>query len=256
MKQFTLTFIATLCLSLLVSIPSYGQIRGNGQIGKESRNHSNFTGIKVGGAFDVFLTQGNTYRVVIEADENLLPHIITKKEGNTLRIHTKGNIRKVNHLNVYVTLPELDHLDISGACDVQGKSTFTSRKLKLGLSGASDVNLDIDVEDFDCGLSGSSDLHLSGRAENMNIGVSGSGEIHGKELYGTRGNIGVSGSGTVHVHLSEAITASVSGSGDVYCYGNPSHTQFQTSGSGEVHVNEKSGSSKSSSSKSNSTKVY
>lgn len=235
MKHSARAFFA-ICFSTLLSVSLMGQsITGNGNVQKESRSHSGFTGVKVGGAFDVVLTQGNSYRVIIESDDNVLPHIKTKVEDGVLKIYTKGNFRKVNTMNAYITLPELDRLDVSGAADVTSRSTFRTNKMDIGLSGASDVALNIEVRDLDCGISGSADLKLSGSADNIKMGVSGSGDLDGSELYGHRGTAGVSGSGSIKVHLSDALTASVSGAGDITCYGNPSSRQVQTSGSGEVN---------------------
>ncbi|MEM7370949.1 MAG: head GIN domain-containing protein [Bacteroidota bacterium] len=235
MKHSARAFMA-ICLGLLLCIPVLAQnITGNGHVQKETRNHSGFTGVQVGGAFDVILTQGSSYRVIIESDDNVLPHIKTKVENGVLKIHTKGNFRKVNTMKAYVTLPELDKLDVSGAADVIGKSTFRTHKMDIGSSGASDIVLAIEVNELHCGISGSADINLSGTADEVHMGVSGSGDLNGEELYARRGKAGISGSGSVKVHLSDALTASVSGAGDIVCYGNPSSRTVQTSGSGEVH---------------------
>ena len=78
MKSNT-TIIAALLLFITLSSSGcmyMGGIKGNGNVVKETREVSSFDGIKVGGAFNVYLSQSGTESLTIEADENLLPVIL------------------------------------------------------------------------------------------------------------------------------------------------------------------------------------
>jgi hypothetical protein len=73
MKQ--LLFILALAT---VSLPScryaFGKrISGNGNVKTEDRSVNNFTGISSYGPYNVYLTQDSSYKVSVEAEDNLLP---------------------------------------------------------------------------------------------------------------------------------------------------------------------------------------
>ena len=237
MKFSTAIILSFISLALFLQpVQAQKGIKGNGIIKKETRDVSGFTGVSVGGAFDVYLTKGNTHKVVIEADENLLDIIKTEKEGQTLVIKTNKSMRNAKKLAAYITLPELDHIKASGASDVKGESAFSSRKMSIDVSGSSDVHLDLSADAVVCHLSGSSDVVLSGSAEQIGISLSGSSDFKGEEFKAESGKIHASGASSAHVYLSEAIEAKASGSSDIYCKGNPGKTRIQTSGSSDIHL--------------------
>ena len=99
-------------------------IKGDGNVVKQERDVSNFKGIDVGGAFKVFLTQGDTEKLVLEADQNLMDVIETDVRAGVLRIKTSEDINNATELNVYITFKDLNELDISGACDLMGENKF------------------------------------------------------------------------------------------------------------------------------------
>ena len=59
-------------------------ISGNGNVVEEVRDVDGFTGVEVSTGIDVFLSQGNTFEVVVEADENLQEVILTELKGDKL----------------------------------------------------------------------------------------------------------------------------------------------------------------------------
>ena len=237
MKILTSVFVTLLSFSLSIQLVSAQKwVKGNGKVEKENRNVSGFTGVKVGGAFDVFIEEGNSYEVVVEADENLMEIIDTHKEGKTLVIKTNKSLRDAKELNVYVRLKELDHLDVSGAANVIGRSDFSSKQMTIDASGAADVDLKLRAEAMVCNQSGSSDVEISGSADQVGISLSGSSDFKGSDFKAEHGKINSSGSSSAHIYLSKSIEANASGSSDIHCNGNPSKTQIHTSGSADIHL--------------------
>ena len=79
-KFFPVIVFACLFLgvsSLFAGCHYIGGVRGDGNVIKETRSVSSFNGIEISGAFDVYLKQGTTEEVIIEADDNILPLIRT-----------------------------------------------------------------------------------------------------------------------------------------------------------------------------------
>lgn len=82
-------------------------ISGNGKVEKENRDLSGFTGVQISSGIDVYLSQGDQFEVVVEADENLHDVILTRLEGKMLVVKTDHvNIRNARAKIVHVTLPE------------------------------------------------------------------------------------------------------------------------------------------------------
>lgn len=209
---------------------------GNKNVVRQNRKITNFEGIDVGGAFDVYISEGDSYKVTVESDENLLDKIRTEVDGDVLRISTKGRIRRATKLNVYIRIKELRYLHTGGASDVYAETDFNTPSLEIRSSGASDVKMGAVYSKYiSCNISGATDVRMSGKTSRLDVSVSGSGDFKAYDLVAEEGEVKVSGSGDANVHFTRSIRASVSGAGDVRCMGNPRNRDIQISGAGDIH---------------------
>ncbi|HVX49006.1 MAG TPA: DUF2807 domain-containing protein, partial [Chitinophagaceae bacterium] len=85
-------------------------IHGNGNLTTETRNISSASFIESHGSFDVAIIHGASPSLKIEADENLIPYIITENEDGKLVIRTKDHVglSSNNPVKVYVTTAEIN----------------------------------------------------------------------------------------------------------------------------------------------------
>ena len=157
-------------------------IKGDGNVVKQERNLDSFSAIDVGGAFKVFLTQGDKEFAIVEADENLLDVISTEVRGQTLVIKTTEDIRDSEAMNIYLTFKDLKKMDISGACDLSSENKLKLEDLELDCSGASDVDLKMEVMDLELDFSGASNIDLYGSAENVELDLSGASDLDAYDL--------------------------------------------------------------------------
>lgn len=199
----------------LMPIMSVGQIKGNGNMQKVNRSTSSFTQIEVGGAFDVQLSQGDT-KVIVEADDNLLPYIETNVKEGVLCIRTKSKIiiNKPASLKIYITAPDITSISMSGATNIKSTGILNYPKLDLEASGASDatlkinadklevdasgascIKLELNARELETEASGASDITLSGSAINHHSEVSGAASIDVRELKSVTTTFEVSGAG-------------------------------------------------------------
>lgn len=130
------------------------------------RHLSGFSGVHVGGSFDVYITQGNTESVKVEAPDDVIDRVITEVKDGVLKIYNKhhdgwnwgelwGFHKKVI---VYVTAKDLNSIDISGSGDVFFKDGITTNSLKLKISGSGDILGKVDVKNLESHISGSGDM--------------------------------------------------------------------------------------------------
>ena len=237
--QFNLMTLVAVMFSLaLISISgcsyAFNGVKGNGNVIKQERNVSDFTGIDVGGAFHIFLTQGSEVKVVVEADENLMDIIETEVHGNTLKISTSDDIRESKEMNVYITFKSLDDMDFSGACKVESTGKLTFDELDLECSGASDVMLTFAAKELELDCSGASQVELLGSAREVNLDLSGASKLDALELEVEEMDADVSGASSGKVMVSSELSADVSGASSFRYKGEPKIGDVDVSGAASL----------------------
>jgi len=208
----------------------------------QDRHLTGFTSIQLSASYDVYISQGSTESVRVEAPGKAINKILTEVQGGTLKIYSKSQSGWGNWFSgddgkmaVYVTVRDINGVFVSGSGNVYFKNGIKANNLKIRVSGSGDVLGKIDAKIFEVGISGSGDIKLSGKAEIVNASVSGSGDYSARGLYTLNTAIRVSGSGDASVYATQKIDASVSGSGDIRYGGSPKQVSTSTHGSGEIH---------------------
>lgn len=204
---------------------------------KETRSVGSFDKIVIGGAYNVYITQGDVEEVRLEGSKEAIEKIETESENGTLKIKQKKskgwNWDNSGKLKVYVTFKSLTAIVSSGSSNVEVTSKVKADEFSLVTSGSSDVKMSMDVNSVKIVLSGSSDVELSGMAKEQSIVVSGSGDIEALDLESNNVSVKISGSGSVSVHANESLNGVVSGSGDIRYRGTPKQS-IKISGSGSI----------------------
>ncbi|TSA26313.1 MAG: DUF2807 domain-containing protein [Bacteroidetes bacterium] len=217
------------------SMPAFAD--RNEAVKKETRTVGPFTGIKVSGAFEVFIKQTGTPGVVVEADEEILPYITTEVEGDILRIASKKAPPKlwndVHTLHVYITVADLNSLDISGAVEVTTQTEIKGEKMGIEISGAVEADLNLNLQKLSMELRGASEIKIKGQAQEVSIETSGASELDAFDFDVKDFSIIASGAAEANVFASGTLKISASGACDVRYKGNAS-VNAHTSGACSV----------------------
>ncbi len=226
-------------------------IEGNGQVVSETRQMVSFNRVVNEGVFNVFIQQDSIFEVTVEAESNLIPHIRTLVNGNTLIIDTRENLKNYYPMNIYVRTPFIDgvylagsgfiHLDsldtdnlevdISGSGRITGE--VTSNYLRTNISGSGSIALYAVSSSTDTKISGSGDIELIGESFSGTHTISGSGNVRAYSFYQNEVIAKISGSGNMYLNVSEILDVTISGSGSVFYLGDPLLT-VKITGSGTV----------------------
>ena len=207
----------------------------------QDRHLSGFHAVMVTGPFDVYITQGSTESVRVEAPGNIIDHIITEVKGDALIVRDKtlhfnwGDMFGNKKIAVYVTIKDVHNLSISGSGDVYFKEGLSAPNLQIDVTGSGDVQGKLNVKTLITKQSGSGDVKLSGTAETSTVSLTGSGDFSGHGLVTATTMVRTSGSGDAAVNATQRVDAHVSGSGDIRYTGGAKQVSSSTSGSGEVH---------------------
>lgn len=217
----------------LLSTACVGQ-RGNGKVVKKDYPVSNFTALHISNAFEVHVRQGNTTALTIVTDENLQDQVEVDVSGGTLHLSMKGVTNHATELKAYITITELDEIDISGACELETANTIKGTSLNLDISGASEVDMDLDFREVHAEASGASEVDLSGKAGSLELHLSGASEWNSEELLTAEVMAELSGASDADVYASERLTAEASGASSLEHLGSPKEVNRDVSGAATV----------------------
>jgi hypothetical protein len=232
--------ILTITIAILsISVCAEGQIRktvhGNNKVVTKERKAENFTGVKVSTGIDVFLKQGNTEAISVEADENLHEYILTEVRNGVLHVYADANIRDAERKRVYVTMKEINSIETTSAGDVIGETPVKSDKIELSASSAGDIKLEVYAKEIEIDISSSGDMTLTGEADLLNADLSSAGDLNAYDLKVREADISVSSAGDADINVTEKITARASSAGDINYTGNPKYVDAHSSSAGGIH---------------------
>ncbi len=207
--------------------------------GKEQRDIKGFSRVSFGIPGNLQISIGKEFSVVLEGDRDDIEEVSTRLSDDKLVIRYK-NLRFLTNdeVNVYITVPELNGLDLSGSGKAEVIDPVRSESLDLLVSGSGRlITSEVNVQNLGCKISGSGNITIGGgKVSDAEVFISGSGSMNGDAVNVESMEVNVSGSGNCSCFVTGSLEANVSGSGNVYYTGNPD-VEVKISGSG--HVREK-----------------
>ena len=194
----------------------------------QTRTVSAFTEISLKIDANVHLKQGNIQSVEVKGNGETLNRLITEVNDRKLVIKYPSDtwFKKWSpgRVDIFVTIPQIDALTISGSGSIDSKEKINSRILSLALSGSGDITLpELHAEKVAVILSGSGNVKLSGdvTAAELKVAISGSRNVKATDFPANDVNVKIGGSGNSWVHSVKNLVVKLAGSGNVFYKGNP-----------------------------------
>lgn len=225
MKKFT-QWLAVFILSIAL-LPtgadaqkwrSKKTINGEGPLVKKTLDVDNFESIGVGLRATVYLTQGSSYKVEIEAQQNIIDELNRDIRDGSWNIGFEDNVRARDYkkATVWITMPTIESMSIGGSGDIIGETPFNN----LG--------------DLSISIGGSGNVSFAGDAEDLKMSIAGSGKIKAEDLKVDNAKVSIAGSGTTYIHVDDGdLNVSIAGSGKVF-YKGKAGIKTSIAGSGSV----------------------
>jgi hypothetical protein len=180
--------------------PNFGfkTIVGSGKIVTESREVSDFTRVEVCCGMELYLTQGETESLEIEADDNFMEEITTQVINGSLvvkyRQQTNVSYQPSQSVILTLTMPEVRGVSLSGGGYFETEA--------------------IDSEGFDLGLSGGSDAQIGELVTgDITVDISGGGRLRAGSIKGAQVDMGFSGGSDAQIESLVAVRVDVDNSG-------------------------------------------
>ncbi len=222
-----------------ITFGNYGNpnmIQGSGNVIRETRPVSGFTSISLTCAGDAQVTQGDSDSLVIEAEDNILPLLVSEVQGSQLVLKTKPNTSYSTNRGVHfiITVKDLGEIRSSASGNVDAGEIQAST-FNMVLNGSGNVTLaGLQASALTVEVTGSGNAVVrGGRADQLTANLHGSGNLTSSNVQSQTANVEVTGSGTAHVWAKTTLSANLTGSGDLEYYGSPTVTQNVT-GSGRI----------------------
>jgi hypothetical protein len=259
MKTRTLiTFVAgllSIAVALLVA-GCGGPVIGSGDLTTKEYDFKDFTRIEVSHAFEVQITRGESFKVEVTTDDNLVDRLRVEQSGSTLRIGMESGISfGTATREAMITLPTLEAVQLSGASKggvigfggkgdlsigLSGASTLALTGIKAGdarleVSGASKLAGDLDAGDVGMEASGASQIQLSGSGDDAALEASGASKLSLTSFELAEASVTLSGASTATVNVSRTLDADLSGASNLTYSGGASVRNIQTSGASQIN---------------------
>ncbi len=210
-------------------------IRGDGNVVSTVHPVDHFERIDITGVFDVILKSGDEPLVVLKTDENLQDIISVEVKNRALYVGpTEDAIYKHSKMELHITYPALEQIHVGGACKLRAENPVITEKLAFQISGAADIELELEVGELQTRVSGAGNLNFSGNAEKHSAMLSGASNLRAEDLKSKDTRISMSGAGSAHVYASDRLQASLSGVGTIRYSGNPKEIKVDKSGLGSI----------------------
>ncbi len=201
-----------------------------GQTQKQYRDTSPFSGVSTSGIVSVFLTQGDSYSVLVESSPDHIDDITTSVKDNVLSIQYSGRSRSTGDITAYVTAPFFDQLSASGASSFAGTNILTNPSLSVTGSGAVTIKLEVYADMLTTSLSGASNMTISGQAIRHMLTVSGACFVRAYELDAEVTEAIISGASSSRVTTSNVLDVKASGTASLTYRGTPATKKISASG--------------------------
>lgn len=211
---------------------------------QDVKRNQTFTGISaldVSAGVNVYLTQGNTESVRIEAKGVEDDEVISELRGGKLVLTVrrqngwKGVFGRNSSVKAYVTVKSLNSIDVSSGADLEGETMLVADDLTLHTSSGADVDLEVKVNRMTVSVSSGADVTLSGSAGKLTASSSSGADLNADKLVTDICYAEASGGGDARVYGRKELYLRASGGGDVTYRGPGQLVSRKTSGGGDIN---------------------
>jgi Putative auto-transporter adhesin, head GIN domain len=232
MKTLKILFL----ISVLLIVAVYGW--NNLWVSEQTHQVSGFNSIYASGSLKVFLEKGDKESVQIRTDNRIHDKIDVFVENGQLKVYTNQKISMERVLNVYVTYKVLDSLKVGGAVRLRSNDELVSRNLKITVSAAADVRLQVDSDNLDLTMKGSANVLLAGNAERFNFSIHDFGDLVAYNLNSkvcqAIVNTGDQSPGVARISVSDSLSVFIKGPRYLYYKGDPIIVSREIIGEGRL----------------------
>jgi hypothetical protein len=178
------TVVALLFGSCKFEANGFGEsIKGSGNVVTKERNVSDFTKVELKRGLECEVVQSNTFKVEVEADDNLQEGIFTTVENGTLVVTSKyNNYHNVASKKVKIHMPVINALQTSSGADLRTVGVIKGNDIHLKSGSGSTITAEVESENITLESTSGSTIKASGKAILVNTLASSGSSIEAERL--------------------------------------------------------------------------
>jgi hypothetical protein len=207
---------------------------------------SAFRDIQLNSSFDLYLTEGSTYSIRVEADETVADYITYEVIDSLLIIDNEKSFKWLrptkNKIKIFITSPPLHQVMAQETCFIRTVNPITSSEFHLVFkSKANNADLELNCgaflywNNYPCGGT----LTLSGTSNSISLANFALVNIQAQNLNTLNADVFNSSKGECVVNVSNHLRYSIKGDGNIEVYGSPTSIEevVPATGTGELIMN-------------------
>jgi hypothetical protein len=170
---------------------------------------------------DVFVRKGMPHQVDARGFLNVINALQVRVRNRLLEIDSRRCIVPGDQPKLFLTMPEIAGLTLTGSGTINSDERFYSGSLDLNLFGSGDMDIAADANQLEAILTGSGNMELEGTAGLAYFYHTGSGNINGFDMRANEAEIELIGSGNIEIDVRDYLKVTLTGSGNVFYKGDP-----------------------------------
>lgn len=232
------TYLVLLFTTTSCFVEGMTGIKGSRNVVSEDRNiSSNFENIKVQQGINLYLTQGKSTEISVEADDNIIDLLRTEVKNNELKIYFEKNVNRAKAKNVYLTTDDISAIRTSSGALVKSENTIEVGSLDLDSSSGSSIKIRVNANEITSESSSGSNIKIAGKTATFSANSSSGSSIDADDLTTTDAYAKASSGSNIDLNVKGKLTAKASSGGDIDYEGNPTDVNKDTSSGGSVSGN-------------------
>jgi hypothetical protein len=216
-------------------------LKSSGKINSINHNVSNFNSIYLTDKMDLYLTQGPTFEVRVEAGANLQKLIKTELDGETLKVVNNNKCNWVRgykqKIKIFITAPHFKYIKHGGLGTIQSINTIVQNQITLRVENSGDLKLDLNSTKIMASAHGNGNMYLTGRTDRLESDYTGTNYLYADGLiikdYVYLHSVTI---GHTYINAPEngLMDIIIDKAGNIYYKGNPSQVNLVKNSTGNL----------------------
>ncbi|MEZ0540891.1 head GIN domain-containing protein [Fibrella arboris] len=185
---------------------------------------ANFSVLKVSTGVQVFLTQGDTESLRIDARGFDAKDIVAEVEGRELKIsirlqgwlgNNKANKNNSRYVKAYLTARQLNEITVSAGAQLTGDAPFKADKISLSAKSGAELTMNLNATDVELSAGAGATAAVKGTAKTVTAAASGGATIDAKSLTANTTQAEATSGASVRVYAENELFLKASTGGSV-----------------------------------------
>ncbi len=242
MEQYNIYRIigaALIGVAMLTSCEFNEQLTGNGEVTTHRKSVQPFNEINIDGVLNVYLYQSSVNKVEVRTDENLHNLVEVETSNNALYVKTRSDKEyEATQMDVHIYSPDYTGIELRGVSALYCKDTLSLNSINIEKENTGFMLFKAVLNHLSIETIGIGDMELQGKAINTVVTNSMIGDVLAYGFKTKDMDFSHSGTGKVEINVTNYLNIEISGTGDVYCKGNPKTIKKTVTGVGRVYIEE------------------